>query len=80
VQAARGKFAIEAVGRSNQSSDQATAIEIIRTSLAYSIEDILLIAAALALGAAACGMLLPSSKEQSKADRRPLSDAPVRGD
>lgn len=58
VQAARGKFATVSANGPNQAGTAAT---IIRTSLAQSIEDIMLLAAALALGAAGCGLLLPSS-------------------
>jgi EmrB/QacA subfamily drug resistance transporter len=59
VIAARGKFAAASVGGASETGDQAKARRIITTSLAQSIEDIMALAAALALGAAASGALLP---------------------
>jgi MFS family permease len=61
VEAARGKFATASAARADEAGDRGTAATIIRTSLAQSIEDIMLLAAALALSAAACGLLLPRS-------------------
>jgi EmrB/QacA subfamily drug resistance transporter len=65
VSAARGKFAAASVGSANDVGDQAKAHRIITTSLAQSIEDIMWLAAALALGAAASGTLLPRSRSGS---------------
>jgi EmrB/QacA subfamily drug resistance transporter len=56
VQAAHGKFATAAA---NGAADQLGAQTIIKASLAHSIEIVTLLAAALALGAAASGLLLP---------------------
>jgi EmrB/QacA subfamily drug resistance transporter len=58
LHAARGKFAIAPVG-ANPAADQFVAQTIIRSTLAQSITDIMLLAVALALGAAANGALLP---------------------
>jgi EmrB/QacA subfamily drug resistance transporter len=62
VTAARGKFAAASAGGPNQVGDQAKAHSIITASLAQSIEDIMALAAALALAAAASGTLLPRSR------------------
>jgi EmrB/QacA subfamily drug resistance transporter len=62
VDAARGKFATASTGTPGDVGDRAKAASIITTSLAQSIEDIMWIAAALSLGAAACGLLLPRSR------------------
>ena len=64
VDAARGKFAAAPLGKSDDVGDRTEVSAIIKTSLARSIDDIMLIAAALALGAAACGTLLPHSAER----------------
>jgi EmrB/QacA subfamily drug resistance transporter len=66
IDAARGKFATAVTATSDNGGDSAkssaiTASMIIKTSLAQSIEDIMWIAAALSLGAAGCGSLLPRS-------------------
>jgi EmrB/QacA subfamily drug resistance transporter len=62
VTAARGKFAAVSAGSANQSADQAQARSIITAALAQSIEDIMALAAALALAAAASGTLLPRAE------------------
>lgn len=64
VDAARGKFAAASTATTGDAGDRAEASTIITTSLAQSIEEIMWIAAALALGAAACGVLLPRSAER----------------
>jgi EmrB/QacA subfamily drug resistance transporter len=64
VTAARGKFAAASVGSADEGGDQAQAHRVITTSLAESIEDIMWLAAALALGAAASGTLLPRSRSR----------------
>lgn len=61
VDAARGKFATASNGGPGGGGERAKASSIIKSSLARSIEDIMWIATALALGAAACGTLLPRS-------------------
>ena len=61
VDAARGKFAASPLGKSGAAGDRARASAIVKTSLGQSINDIMLIAAALAFGSAACGTLLPRS-------------------
>jgi EmrB/QacA subfamily drug resistance transporter len=65
VAAARGKFAAASTGSADETADQAKARRIITTSLAQSIEDIMFFAAALALGAAASGALLPRARPDS---------------
>jgi hypothetical protein len=62
VAAARGKFAAASVSGADAADDQAQARRVITTALAQSIEDIMALAAALALGAAASGTLLPRSR------------------
>jgi EmrB/QacA subfamily drug resistance transporter len=62
ITAARGKFAAPSAGGANQVGDQAKAHSIITASLAQSIEDIMALAAALSLAAAASGTLLPRSR------------------
>jgi len=59
VTAARGKFAAASGGIAGETGDQAQARSIITAALAQSIEDIMALAAALALAAAASGTLLP---------------------
>jgi hypothetical protein len=59
LRAARGKFATAPVEATAPAADRLTAQMIIRSTLALSITDIMLLAAALALGAAATGALLP---------------------
>jgi EmrB/QacA subfamily drug resistance transporter len=65
VAAARGKFAAASVGSADEAGDQAQARSIITTSLAQSIEDIMALAAALALAAAASGTLLPRARSDN---------------
>jgi len=65
VIAARGKFAAASLGTANEAGIQAQARSIITTSLSQSIEDIMWLAAALALAAAASGTLLPRARSGS---------------
>jgi EmrB/QacA subfamily drug resistance transporter len=62
VTAARGKFAAASVDGADAAGDRAQARRVITTALAESIEDIMALAAALALAAAASGTLLPRSR------------------
>jgi EmrB/QacA subfamily drug resistance transporter len=64
IDAARGKFATAPVKKADEVRD-GTADTIIRTALAQSIEDIMWLAATLALGAAACGALLPRALQKT---------------
>jgi EmrB/QacA subfamily drug resistance transporter len=61
IQAAHGSFVIEPALSHIQGVDRLAAETIIKRSLAESIRSVMLIAAALALGAAVTGTLLPGS-------------------
>jgi EmrB/QacA subfamily drug resistance transporter len=61
IQAARGQLVIEPALGDAQGADRAEAALILRGSLAESIRWVMLLAAALALGAAAAGTLIPRS-------------------
>jgi EmrB/QacA subfamily drug resistance transporter len=61
ITAVRGKFAAGPGAPAGASADRLRAQAIIRSSLAGSIEDIMMLAAVLALGAAASGTFLPRS-------------------
>jgi EmrB/QacA subfamily drug resistance transporter len=66
IQAARGQLVIEPALGEVQGTDRADAALILRGALAESIKWVMLIAAAIALGAAAAGTLIPppSTKQQ----------------
>jgi MFS family permease len=71
IQAARGQLVIEPALSDVQGADRANAALILRGSLAKSIRWVMLIAAAIALGAAAAGTLIPhSTKSGSRSNRR----------
>jgi hypothetical protein len=59
--AARGQLVIEPALSNVQGSDRADAALILKAALAASIKWVMLIAAAIALGAAAAGSLIPGS-------------------
>ena len=61
VQAARGQFVTAPGASATAGVDRQVAQAIIKASLAESIRNVMLLAAALALGAAASGALLPRS-------------------
>lgn len=64
IESARGKFTTSSGRAATESVNQLTGQSIIRDSLAQSIEDIMLLAAVLALGAAASGAFLPRSTNE----------------
>jgi EmrB/QacA subfamily drug resistance transporter len=65
IQAARGQLVIEPALNDVQAADRANAALILKGSLAESIKWAMLIAAAIALGAAAAGTLIPRSTKGS---------------
>jgi predicted MFS family arabinose efflux permease len=64
IQAAHGQLVIEPALGEVQGADRADAALILRGSLAESIRWVMLIAAAIALGAAAAGTLIPPKQHQ----------------
>ena len=59
IQTARGQLVIEPALADIQGADKANAELILRASLAASVRSVMLIAAAIALGGAAAGALIP---------------------
>jgi EmrB/QacA subfamily drug resistance transporter len=59
VEAARGQFIVPQVTRASAGAEQTAAQAIIKTSLADSIEKVMMLAALLALAAAASGAMVP---------------------
>jgi EmrB/QacA subfamily drug resistance transporter len=72
IQAARGQLVIEPALTNIQGADRANAELILKGSLAESVRWVMLIAAAIALGGAAAGTLIPRPTRGS-GDRRPHS-------
>jgi hypothetical protein len=71
IQAAHGQLVIEPALGEVQGADRADAALILRGSLAESIRWVMLIAAAIALGAAAAGTLIPRSTRGRSSGNRP---------
>lgn len=69
IQAARGQLVIEPALTNIQGADRANAELVLRASLAESVRRVMLIAAALALGGATAGTLIPRPTKGSSGSR-----------